>query len=86
MKGNEFATIASRFDSSDPELSDYRFCALVNFADTRRSSFYDLLEALKYLSEDPSEKREHLEYLIGEARREHDILQMELEKLKKEDE
>lgn len=86
MKINEFATIASRFDSSDPELADYRFNALVTFADMRLSSFYDLLEALKYLAEDPKEKREHLDYLIGEARRELAILQKELEKLKKEDE
>lgn len=86
MKIYELTTIASRVDSSDPELADYRFCTLVNLADTRWSSFYDLLEALKYLAEDPNEKREHLEYLIGEANKEIDILQKELEKLQKEDE
>lgn len=86
MRINEFATMASRVDPSNPELSDYRYHVLVTLADTRRSSFYDLLEALKYLSEDPSEKQEHLKYLIVEARREIDILQKELEKLKKEDE
>lgn len=86
MKINELTTIASRVDSSNPELADYRYHVLVALAGTRRSSFYDLLEALKYLSEDPSEKQEHLEYLIGEARREIDFLQKELEKLKKEDE
>ena len=84
MKGNEFATIASRVDSSDPELSIYRFQVFITLAETRYSSFYDLLEAVKLLSEDPNEKQEYLEHLIGDARREIDILQKELEKLQKE--
>lgn len=84
MKGNEFATIASRVDSSDPELSIYRFQVFITLAETRFSSFYDLLEAVKLLSEDPNEKQEYLEHLIGDARREIDILQKELEKLQKE--
>lgn len=78
MKGNEFATLASRVDSSDLELSIYRI------VETRFSSFYDLLEAVKLLSEDPNDKQEYLEHLIWDARREIGILQKELEKLKKE--
>lgn len=84
MKGNEFATIASHIDSSDPELSIYRSQVFNALAETRLSSFYDLLEAVKLLSEDPNEKQEYLEHLIGDAHREIDILQKELEKLQKE--
>ena len=84
MKVNEFATLASRVDSSDPELSIYRFQVFTTLAETRFSSFYDLLEAIKLLSEDPNEKQEYLEHLIVDARREIDILQKELEKLQKE--
>lgn len=83
MKGNEFARIASHINSSGPELADYRFNTLVTFADMRFSSFYDLLEAVNLLAEDPKEKQEYLEYLIGDAHKEIDILQKQLEKLKK---
>lgn len=84
MKINEFATIASRVNSSDPELSIYRLQVFIALAETRFSSFYDLLVAIKLLSEFPNEKQEYLEYLINDARKEIDILQNELEKLKKE--
>lgn len=86
MKGHEFTTIASRVNSSDPELSIYRLQVFIALAETRFSSFYDLLGAVKIISEYPNEKQEYLEYLISDARKEIDILQKELEKLKKEDE
>lgn len=86
MKGNEFTRMASHINSSGPELAIYRWYAFNTFADMRLSSFYDLLEAVKLLAEDPKEKQEYLECLIGDARKEIDTLQKELEKLKKEDE
>lgn len=86
MKGNEFARIASHINSSGPELAIYRWYAFNILAETRFSSFYDLLEAVNLLAEDPKEKQEYLEYLIGDAHKEIDILQKQLEKLKKEDE
>ena len=78
MKINEFATLASRVDSSDPELSIYRFQVFTTLAETRFSSFYDLLEAVKLLSEDPNEKQEYLEHLIVDARREREERMLEL--------
>lgn len=71
---------------SNPELSDYRWHVLNVLSEERLASLYELLEAVKLLSEDTKEKQEYLEYLIQESRKEYDFIKEQLEKLKKEDE